>query len=95
MVVGTDIAELLLKNKGDHISHRPPSVISSVSSAADADPKSESCNQPAGEGVHLLKEEDITEKFREFLLYGSAQEALGKRMIHNTELIELFPDVSP
>lgn len=78
MVVGTDIAELLLRNAGDEITNRPSSVISNVSSCVDVESKSESSNQPTSEGEHLLKEEDITNKFREFLLYGSAQEALGK-----------------
>lgn len=81
MVVGTDIAELLLKNREEHIPQRPASVISNISSSADIDPNSESNNQS---GNHdsiqtVLKEEEITNKFREFLLYGSGQEALGKK----------------
>lgn len=81
MVVGTDIAELLLRNKGEQTTQRPASVISNVSSSADLDLKSETSNQPSNEGKQTtLKEEDITNRFREFLLYGSAQEALGKNI---------------
>lgn len=79
MVVGTDIAELLLKNK-DPIPQRSSSVISNVSSTADVEPNSESSNHLSNvDGVQsTLKEEEVTNKFREFLLYGSGQEALGE-----------------
>lgn len=69
MVVGADIAELLLKNRSLDVAQRPPSVISSVGS-----------NIPEGETsepITTLKEEEITNKFRDYLLYGSVKEALG------------------
>ncbi|KAJ8981603.1 hypothetical protein NQ317_011882 [Molorchus minor] len=69
MVVGTDIAELLLKNKAS-VPPRPSSALSSISSiAGDINPTSESSN-------HLY-----TEK-RTFLLYGSGKEALEWAMKH-------------
>lgn len=79
MVVGTDIAELLLKNRQDPIPQRPSSVISNVSSSADVEPNSANKQTSNIDGVQSVhKEEDITNRFREFLLYGSGQEALGK-----------------
>lgn len=83
MVVGTDIAELLLKNKEEHIPPRSASVISNVSSSADVDPNSESRNQCGNNDTAqtVLKEEEVTNTFREYLLYGSGQEALGKSLI--------------
>lgn len=81
MVVGTDIAELLLKNKTD-VPPRPSSVISNISSAGEVNPTSEASNHQAsetnGSTLSILKEEEVTNKFREFLLYGSGKEALGK-----------------
>lgn len=78
--MGADIAELLLKNRGEHIPLRSSSVISNASSSADVEPNSELSNQPGNsDAVHsTLKEEEVTSRFREFLLYGSGQEALGK-----------------
>lgn len=80
MVVGTDIAELLLKNREEHIPQRSASVISNVSSSAEIEPNSESSNHPGNnDSLHpVLKEEEVTNKFREYLIYGSGQEALGK-----------------
>lgn len=82
MVVGTDIAELLLKNKTD-VPPRPSSVISNLSnSAGEANATSEASNhqisETNGSTLSVLKEEEVTNKFREFLLYGSGKEALGK-----------------
>lgn len=80
MVVGTDIAELLLKNKTDALPQRPSSVLSSVSSSVgEANPASEmnQISENNGSTVSVLKEEEVTNKFREFLLYGSGKEALG------------------
>lgn len=63
MVVGTDIAELLMKNRSDE------SQSQSVSSEE---------LELASPGVSQHKEEFITEKFRDYLIYGSGKEALGK-----------------
>lgn len=80
MVVGTDIAELLLKNRRDPGTQRPSSVISNVSSSVDVEPISESSNHHDNNVSvpSIVKEEEVTNKFRDFLLYGSCQEALGK-----------------
>ncbi|CAH0559554.1 unnamed protein product [Brassicogethes aeneus] len=89
MVVGTDIAELLLKeNKSREGLVRPSSVLSSISSAAgDNNLHSEASNQPNSEAISgsmqsVMKEEEITLKFREYLLYGSCKEALEWAMKH-------------
>ncbi|KAJ8927811.1 hypothetical protein NQ314_019693 [Rhamnusium bicolor] len=86
MVVGTDIAELLLKNKTEAPA-RPSSVISSISSVTgEVNPTSEVNNHPVSENTSstqsVLKEEEVTNKFREFLLYGSGIEALEWAMKH-------------
>ncbi|XP_018571551.1 uncharacterized protein LOC108911173 isoform X2 [Anoplophora glabripennis] len=85
MVVGTDIAELLLKNKPD-VPPRPSSVISNLSSSpGDVNPTSEASNYQSennGSTLSVLKEEEVTNKFREFLLYGSGKEALEWAMRH-------------
>lgn len=83
MVVGADIAELLLKNRRDSpIPQRSSSVVSNVSSSAEVEPNSESSNHPGNvDGIQsVLKDEDVVHRFREFLLYGSGQEALGKSL---------------
>nr|CAI5859844.1 unnamed protein product [Callosobruchus analis] len=85
MVVGTDIAELLLKNRRV-TPPRPPSVLSTTSSnAAECNLNSEASNNPLSEShsiQSLLKEEEVTNKFREYLLYGSGKEALEWAMKH-------------
>lgn len=81
MVVGTDIAELLMKNRGALSMARPASVTSISSSGVAADDPSEISNAPAFEVSNSLntglKEEVVTNKFREYLIYGSGKEALG------------------
>ncbi|KAG5880668.1 hypothetical protein JTB14_037567 [Gonioctena quinquepunctata] len=86
MVVGTDIAELLL-NKRELPPPRPSSIISSMSSNnGEANPTSEASNllvsENTGSMMSVLKEEEVTNKFREFLLYGSGKEALEWAMKH-------------
>ncbi|CAH1974224.1 unnamed protein product [Acanthoscelides obtectus] len=85
MVVGTDIAELLLKNRRV-APPRPPSVLSTTSSnAAEANLNSEASNNAVSKSQSvqsLLKEEEVTNKFREYLLYGSGKEALEWAMKH-------------
>lgn len=86
MVVGTDIAELLMKDRKQQNSRRA-SVVSNSSSVV-AEP-SEASNIPISEtnssSMSILKEEIVTNKFREYLIYGSEKEALGKYQIdtHN------------
>ncbi|XP_049821203.1 protein transport protein Sec16A-like isoform X4 [Aethina tumida] len=88
MVVGTDIAELLLKNKNHENNVRPSSVLSNISSAAgDTNVVSEASNHQNSDAISgsthsVLKEEEVTEKFREYLLYGSCKEALEWAMKH-------------
>ncbi|XP_045460644.1 protein transport protein Sec16B isoform X2 [Harmonia axyridis] len=87
-VVGTDIAELLLKNRTENLPVRPASVLSNISSTTgDVQAVSETSLPQVSEGVNfgsmsLLKEEEVTNKFREYLLYGSEQEALEWAMKH-------------
>ncbi|XP_044262205.1 protein transport protein Sec16A isoform X2 [Tribolium madens] len=76
MVVGADIAELLLKNRTQDGAQRAPSVISSIGSNTVEGETNE--NQP----IAALKEEEITNKFRDYLLYGSVKEALEWAMKH-------------
>lgn len=76
MVVGTDIAELLMKESKQEVSYRPPSVTSNASNDADLQDRNipnfdESTTTPA------MKEEFVTNKFREHLIHGSGKEALG------------------
>lgn len=80
MVVGTDIAELLLKNKKENYPPRPASTVSSIgSNLGEPNSISESNNrlEAIGSVQSVLKEDEVTNKFRDFLLYGSGQEALG------------------
>lgn len=83
MVVGTDIAELLMKNRKCGGIPRPMSV-SSVNSDAGIDDNnpSDASNIPISEVSNSsntnLKNEVVTNKFRDFLIYGSVKEALGK-----------------
>lgn len=84
--VGSDIAELLLKNK-EEFPYEPQQLNSTKLSFAQKDsgePLSEvelkddnndAFSNDSGESTSL-SEEEITDKFREFLLYGSINEAL-------------------
>lgn len=82
MVVGTDIAELLMKGRSKIGALRPSSVCSANSDAAAEDNPSEASNFPTSEVSNssnsALKSEIVTNKFRDFLIYGSVKEALGK-----------------
>lgn len=93
MIVGTDIAELLLRN-GDNsdpddswsasvgVDHRGQSTPSPAPSGGSRT-SSASATQAMQMGNSIsslqakLSELEITNKFREFLLYGSTKEALG------------------
>lgn len=94
-VVGTDIAELLLKNRNENVSVRPASVLSNISSTTgDIQAVSEASLPQVSEGGNFssmssLKEEEITNKFREYLLYGSEQEALGQFISILVDVIKL------
>lgn len=85
MVVGTDIAELLMKNR--KFGTVRPSSVSSVNSdiVADDNP-SEASNIPISEMSNSsnsgLKNEVVTNKFRDFLIYGSVKEALEWAIKH-------------
>lgn len=101
MIVGTDIAELLLRNgensDGDDslsasgIDHRAQSTPSpapsagSRTSSASATGVASVMNSSSVQQTKL-SESEITNKFREFLLYGSTKEALGKFLSHSIEL---------
>lgn len=83
MVVGTDIAELLLKNR--ETVGRPSSVLSNISNNQnETNLITETGNMSASVGSlnSVLKEEEVTNKFREYLLYGSGKEALEWAMKH-------------
>lgn len=86
MVVGTDIAELLMKNRKSGII-RPSSVSSVNSDIGIDDNPSEASNVPNSEVSNssnsILKNEVVTNKFRDFLIYGSVKEALGTLLIHS------------
>lgn len=81
MVVGTDVAELLMKDRKQEQSGRA-SVGSNASSALG-----EAGNTPLSEtnasSTSIVKDEVVTSKFREFLIYGSGKEALEWAMKHN------------
>lgn len=84
MVVGADIAELLMKeNSSLNSGGRPSSVVSSVGSENLDGGVSEASNLQNSEVINsssnsILKEEIVTNKFREYLIHGSCKEALGK-----------------
>lgn len=92
MIVGTDIAELLMRNDSSEADD-------SWSASGGADHRAQSTPSPAPSGgsrtssasatpaVQMsssfiqqtkLSESEITNKFREFLLYGNTKEALGQ-----------------
>lgn len=91
--VGTDIAELLLKNKEEFpyeyqsISSRIVDRASESQHSAESDDKQSNEENASNEGQQqitepvALSEIEITEKFRNFLLYGSVIEALGKHRL--------------
>ncbi|KAL1505990.1 hypothetical protein ABEB36_005430 [Hypothenemus hampei] len=84
-VVGADIAELLLKNRPSEPIHRPSSVLSTTSSNLGDKQEISETVQPLseqGSTQSVLKEDEVTRKFREYLLYGSCQEALEWAMKH-------------
>lgn len=75
--MGTDIAELLMKNRKQELSRRP-SVNSSTSSLNVESTRDNNVSHRSDvSGGSLLKEEIVTSKFRECLIYGSGKEALG------------------
>lgn len=94
MIVGTDIAELLLRNGEscdpedswcassgtDRRAQSTPSPApsgGSRTSSASATQVNQSTNS-INTQLTKLSEAEITNKFREFLLYGNTKEALGK-----------------
>ncbi|KAK5649877.1 hypothetical protein RI129_000906 [Pyrocoelia pectoralis] len=84
MVVGTDIAELLMKDKKQEYS-RKASVTSNSSGLVEPTAPSEQNMQACdltGSSASILKEEVVTNKFRELLIYGSEKEALEWSMKH-------------
>ncbi|XP_018332218.1 uncharacterized protein LOC108741774 isoform X3 [Agrilus planipennis] len=81
MVVGTDIAELLMKNRKIDTSRRPSIASNSSSVVMERTESLNNLNSEASSGAGL-KEEVITNKFREYLLYGSGKEALEWAMKH-------------
>lgn len=77
MVVGTDIAELLMKDRAQECV-RPSSVNSTASSAVvETDGSNMQSLDVVNTASSALKEEIVTNKFREYLIYGSEKEALG------------------
>lgn len=86
MVVGTDIAELLLKNKDEfpyehQLNNQKPldnDNNSRDSAESDAKQSNEDTSSTGNLSDVSLGETEITDKFRNFLLYGSIAEALGK-----------------
>ncbi|KAK4881738.1 hypothetical protein RN001_005057 [Aquatica leii] len=83
MVVGTDIAELLMKDKKQE-GCRKDSITSNSSGVAEPSPLADAGNNSLDthSSTCLLKEDVVTNKFREFLLYGSEKEALEWAMKH-------------
>ncbi|KAJ1527871.1 hypothetical protein ONE63_007809 [Megalurothrips usitatus] len=94
MIVGTDIAELLLRNgdnpdaddswSTDHRAQSTPSPApsgGSRTSSASATPAVQVVNTSVSQQPKL-SETEITNKFREFLLYGNTKEALEWAMKH-------------
>ncbi|XP_017783965.1 PREDICTED: protein transport protein Sec16A isoform X2 [Nicrophorus vespilloides] len=73
-VDGADIAELLMKDKRLDYNRRASSVVSNESSVG--------ANEAGSQSGSEIKEEIVTNKFREYLLYGSEKEALEWAMKH-------------
>lgn len=81
MVVGTDIAELLMKDSRQEVSYRPPSVTSNASNDPDLQERNNIQNfDESVNSTPALKEEFVTNKFREYLINGSGKEALGNKL---------------
>lgn len=89
MVVGTDISELLLKNKSEYPFEAAATLVSSKNSTTsrrnsiDSDLRAAAHLDSSPDAAALmdsttknLSEEEITDKFRNYLLYGSITEAL-------------------
>lgn len=76
MVVGTDIAELLMKNRNTEDFRRESISSSSSNQQLEVTQETINENMRSSPGIHY-KEEYITDKFREYLIYGSGKEALG------------------
>ena len=68
MIVGTDIAELLLSNKNENTSSQQTNPSPATSHHSIQDLQAEEMNPNI---------EEVTNQFREFLLYGNTKEALG------------------
>lgn len=91
--VGSDIAELLLKNKDEFPNEQQQLNSTKLSGAqqkesidpmSDVESKDESNEAFTNDSEQSsLSEEEITEKFRNFLLYGSINEALEYATDHN------------
>lgn len=91
--VGSDIAELLLKNKDEYPNEQQQLNSTKLSGAqqkegidamSDVESKDESNEAFTNESEQSsLSEDEITEKFRNFLLYGSINEALEYATDHN------------
>lgn len=91
--VGSDIAELLLKNKDEYPNEQQQLNSTKLSGAqqkegidamSDVESKDESNEAFTNESEQSsLNEDEITEKFRNFLLYGSINEALEYATDHN------------
>ncbi|XP_031333554.1 uncharacterized protein LOC116163652 isoform X2 [Photinus pyralis] len=82
MVVGTDIAELLMKDKKQEYS-RKGSITSNSSEVVERALSEPNLHTDlTGSSASILKEEVVTNKFRELLIYGSEKEALEWSMKH-------------
>lgn len=80
MVVGTDIAELLMKNRNINVPVRPQSASSlgSFDGLEEIQEATNNHNSELNSNCSMMKEEVVTNKFREYLIYGSEKEALGE-----------------
>lgn len=85
-VVGTDIAELLLKNKEEFPYEQQPNSLKSSDNdensrhSAESETKQlneENLSEDSPSEELSLNQNEITDKFRNYLLYGSIIEALG------------------
>lgn len=87
--VGSDISELLLKNKEEYPyeqqlnSTKYSQRDSDHSSEAESKEESAETDSNENEQSTALSESEITEKFRNYLLYGSITEALDWATDHN------------
>lgn len=78
MVVGTDLAELLMKNRSiANIRAQSVTSLNSMDGVHDINEERSDLNLSSP----LSKDEYITNKFREYLIYGSEKEALGNLKI--------------